>query len=292
MLNYMLRTIFKILLTACVINLCFMKASFCADPVVRMELYYQHEERGLNIWAGGKSIITDTTLLEKSTIKIDGFPAVRKIILVWSGEVSGKTDRVQTVQFAGPNGGQSVVSADRIYTARSAGSLYSCFADITSLYKGKGEYAVSGIQTDPLLGKKEKSPYSTGGFGIFIVYTSNNNKQVKRVIIKGGMVVVRPGEIHRLDVLEKGSSLIPETLVIAGGHGLKGNASANMINDVCISGQEDWDGSQGRYWDVDLFDIKGQEFMIREKGLTIGFDSLLQWIYPVAVAGIFKTGGE
>ena len=57
-----------------------------------------------------------------------------------------------------------------------------------------------------------------------------------------------------------------------------------------ISGREDWDGSSGDYWDVDLFDINNKDLNIKENGLTLTFDSLLQWIYPVSIISVYKKG--
>ena len=40
-----------------------------------------------------------------------------------------------------------------------------------------------------------------------------------------------------------------------------------------------------------MFKIGAGKFNVKEQGVTVGFDSLLQWIYPVGLVVTFEGGG-
>ena len=68
------------------------------------------------------------------------------------------------------------------------------------------------------------------------------------------------------------------------GHGRAGNGSGNLLNGLAISGQDDWDGSAGKFWDVDLFKpYPHTKYIAEEEDLTLTVDPLLQWLYPIGV---------
>ncbi|MBN1383575.1 MAG: hypothetical protein JW983_01670 [Elusimicrobia bacterium] len=269
----------------CIIILGFFQALYCG---LQMDTYYEKEDLGLSVWVDGKSMISGSgQVLSQSKFHIGSFDNIDKVILVWSGEVKKKSDDFKNITIQSPGNGPKKIEADKVYKSASSGILYSCFADITSVYNGKGKYIIKDLRSD-VFEKKGAEFCSVGGYAVIVVYRNPEDTNKKRIQIKSEFLMLRPGEIYDIKILEKGTSFVPVRLTIIGGHGLKGNASTNLINGQSISGKEDWDGSSGVYWDVDSFAIDHKLFGIEEHGLILSFDSLLQWIYPTTVVFEFE----
>jgi len=266
-------------------------ASIEAQENIRMDTYYEEEGVGLKVWTDGASIIFEGHIAKESQFYIDDFDNVRKVVLIWSGETRDKAAYFKRIVLRNPEGKRQVVKAEKVYTYISSGILYCCFADITSLYEGKGNYTIENIRTDSFE-RKDGDAYSVGGYAVVVIYEDKQDKQEKYVMMKSSLLALRPGEIYSIRILEKGSPLIPEQFIIIGGHGRKGNGSANLLNGQSISGEEDWDGSSGIYWDIDSFTVYSEEIDIKGQGLLLSFDSLLQWIYPVSAVFVFEKGGN
>lgn len=266
-------------------------ASIEAQENIRMDTYYEEEGVGLKVWTDGASIIFEEHIEKESQFYIDDFENVRKVVLIWSGETGDKVAYFKRIVVRSPEGKTQVVKAEKVYRYISSGILYSCFADITSLYEGKGNYTIENIRTDPFE-RKDGDAYSVGGYAVVVIYKDKQDKQEKYVMMKSSLLALKPGEIYSIRILKKGSPLVLEQFIIIGGHGRKGNSSANLLNGQSISGEEDWDGSSGIYWDVDSFAACSEEIDIKGQGLVLSFDSLLQWIYPVSAVFVFEKEGN
>ncbi len=251
-----------------------------------MDTYYEETGADLTVWAKGNSFIKDGCLEKKSRIRLENFNEISKVVLVWSGEVRSKGADFKRIALKCPSKVSRSVEADRVYEVPSAGIVYSCFADITSIYEGPGNYEIGNLVSHAITKEKEKAVYSVGGYAVVVVYKDKKIKKKRKVRINSGILLLAPSEMHNLNILKKKSGLVPVQISVVGGHGRKGNASANLINGISISGGEDWDGSSGEFWDVDTFEVEMSN--IKDTGAVLTFDSLLQWIYPVAVISVFE----
>jgi hypothetical protein len=263
-----------------------------------MQPYYEYSGAGIDIWAGGESIIESRGGLKKqSETYLNDFPDLRKIFLIWSGEIKNDTEGFQQIRLT-PAGKKTVMlKADKMFKTGSSGAfysscvIYSCIADITPYYNGKGKYMIEGIKSDPSIKKPSNDQFSVAGYAVLVVY-ARDDKAIHKVRVYAGLDVLSPGEMHTISILDKGTDLSLNKIAIIGGHGRKGNGSSNLLNGTGISLSEDWDASSGPYWDVDVFDNVNVDRSIETvKGLVLTFDTVLQWIYPVAVAAVFKEGG-
>jgi len=277
-LRYILRIVFS------GVFLIFGMAIYAFSADVSMDTFYEKESRGLSVRVMGSSVLTESGFEKEALFKTAKLEDVVKVFLIWAGETERDDEGYKEIVLEGSRSDK--IKADRAYTADSKGKLYSCFADITAEYEGAGKYRVKGIKTCPF-GKKEKC--SLGGYAVVIVYKDPKIKAKRRILIKSELLLLKPGEIHKLKGVSRRAKEELAELFVIGGHGLKGNASANLLNGVGISGEEDWDGSSGKYWDVDGFNTR--KINIRGIDIDLEFDPLLQWIYPVSTIFIFEQEG-
>jgi hypothetical protein len=262
-----------------------------AQNKLTMQPYYEVAGEGTDIWAAGDSfIVPKGSLKHESEVFLEAFTNIRKIFLVWSGEVKDYKERFQQILLT-PVGKKTVrVKADAAYRSGSSGLIYSCVADITRHYNGRGDYSIKGLKSDALNGSTKSDLYSVAGFAIVVIYDKLQGVN-HRVQIYAGLDVLRPGEIHDISILNKGSGRSLIKMAVVGGHGRKGNGSSNLLNGISISQSEDWDGSSGHYWDVDVFEtIDVDRTEAEKKGLIFSIDTVLQWLYPVVIATVYKEG--
>lgn len=290
--NSILPIISRVLPAVCFLILAVFPAAYGSEIPQPMELFFESEAMGLSVWAKGKSMLVKGELVDESTINVGGYPNVEKVFLIWSGETKRGASDFIGVAVKPPADSEKYIGANKHFKKNSAGQVYTCLADITDIYTGAGKYVIKGIRSDAVSRKRGKYEYSVAGYAIIIIYRDPKLNKVRTVHARADTLVLKPGEIHEVRLLEAGAGLIPRELIIIGGHGHKGNASANLINGISVSGGEDWDGSSGKFWDVDSFKIEADKFSTVEKGVVLGFDSLLQWIYPSAVIFTFEKGGD
>ncbi len=287
----MYRTGFKSLIIAIALMHFFAGDNLFAQNKLSMQPYYEVAGEGTDIWAGGDSfILPNGSLKNESEIFLKEFPNIRKIFLIWSGEVNDDKQRFQQIMLTPVRKKTVTVTADNIYRVGSSGLLYSCVADITRHYNGKGDYIIKGIKSDPFNKRNKSDRYSVAGFAILVVYDKYERVNHK-IQVYAGLDLLGPGEMHDISILNKGSDLSLIKMAVIGGHGRKGNGSSNLLNGISISQSEDWDSSSGHYWDVDVFEnIDVNQDVVAKKGLILSFDTVLQWIYPVMIANVFKEG--
>ena len=287
----MYRTGFRSFIIAIALMHFFAGDNLFAQNELSMQSYYEIAGEGTDIWAGGDSfILPDGSLNGKSEIYLEEFPYINKVLLIWSGEVKDKKQNFQEIMLTPVRKETVTVTADNIYKTGSSGLLYSCVADITRHYNGKGDYIIKGIKSEPFNKSDKSDRYSVAGFAILVVYGKHQGEN-HRVQVYAGLNVLGPGEMHDISILNKGSDLSLIKMIVIGGHGRKGNGSSNLVNGISISQSEDWNASSGHYWDVDVFeniDINKNE--VANEGLILSFDTVLQWIYPVMITNVFKEG--
>ena len=285
----MYRTGFKFLIIAIALIHFFAGNNLFAQNKLSMQPYYEVAGGGTDIWAGGDSfILPNGSLKNESEIFLKEFPNIRKIFLIWSGEVKDDKQRFQQIMLTPVRKKTVMVKADNIYRAGSSGLLYSSVADITRHYNGKGDYIIKGIKSDPFNKRNKSDRYSVAGFAILVVYDKHERVNHK-IQVYAGLDLLGPGEMHDISILNKGSDLSLIKMAVIGGHGRKGNGSSNLLNGISISQSEDWNASSGHYWDVDVFEnIDVNQDEVAKEGLILSFDTVLQWIYPVMIANVFK----
>lgn len=254
---------------------------------MEMEKYLSLDGVGLDFTVSGASFIEKNRISRESRVKLSFHGKISKVILIWSGEVDASDAVYDTIGLEAPSGKKETVKADKKYEYPSSGRLYSCFADITEIFKEGGEYAVSGLVTMPVAGQDKDPVYTVGGYAIIVVVLDPGSTKDRKLDILSGITALRPGEMHDMVLLrrDRGGQKLNKIAFI-GGHGRSGNASANLINGVSLSGGEDWDGSSGEYWDIDIFDFEKR--LPTHIDTIITFDSVLQWIYPVSVICVYE----
>ena len=126
-----------------------------------------------------------------------------------------------------------------------------------------------------------KFKYSTAAATMIVVYRKNAAPR-KRIRIFSGLSTPVPGEVYVFPFPRASPGHVPVSLRVGGGHGIKGNATGNLLNGSTLSGGDDWDGSTGPLWDMDRYDLKAWNFDgIMDYKLAI--DTILNWIYPELV---------
>jgi hypothetical protein len=244
---------------------------------------------GLDFTLVGKSLLVDQTIqkISKTRLKIS-FP-VKKAFLIWSGEVKEQNKDAGKIRFLGPENQEHQITAQHLWKKNSTGILYSALADVTQYVTGSGVYGVKNLSSDKV-NPGGKDPYSVAGWALVVITKNRKSKKVQSVAFLAGLQVLKPGEIYDIPLTPYLTKDFIETgaIGIIGGHGRAGNGSGNLFNGLAMSGQDDWDGSAGKFWDVDLFEPNPHTDYIAEKGdLTLTVDPLLQWLYPIGV--IIKT---
>lgn len=247
------------------------------DKMVRLD------GQGLDFVLIGQSLLTGDKKSQTSTQMLDLRGTVKKAFLLWSGETFSKRAEEDKIIFITPGKKEQEVTAGKIWRKNSTGVLYSAFADVSQQMNGSGDYGVRGLKSDPI-NPYGKDPYSVAGWAL-VVITEEAGKRESSIMLWTGLEVIRPGELYEL-ALEKNRlpvSLKPRLVGLIGGHGRAGNGSGNLLNGRALSGGDDWDGSSGKFWDIDTFTVEEYHWSEGGKMATLTIDPLLQWLYPVGV---------
>lgn len=283
-------------LTLCLM-VCFLPHSaiaFDLSPIennstMSLEKIFVESGPGLGFTLVGKSLLVDQSIQKVSKARLEVSLPVKRAFLIWSGEVKEQNKNAGKINFLGPKNKAHKITAQHFWEKNSTGILYSAVADVTPYVTGSGSYGVKNLASD-VVNPGGKDPYSVAGWALIVVTENRKSEQTYSVTILAGLQVLKPGEIYDLHLtpyLPKGS-LNTASIGIIGGHGRAGNGSGNLLNKLAISGQDDWDGSAGKFWDIDLFEPYPHTRYIAGNGdLTLTVDPLLQWLYPIGV--IIKT---
>ena len=287
------RKLFKVQKLIVCMLYCFLPVSaFAADlspidnkTLINLEKIFVESGPGLDFTVVGKSLLVKQTIEKVSTAQLKiSFP-VKKAFLIWSGEVKEHNKNAEKIRFLGPKNKEHRVTAQRIWKRNSTGILYSALADVTKYVTGGGSYGVKDLSSDKI-NPGGKDPYSVAGWALLVVTENRKSRKKYSVALLAGLQVLKPGETYDLSLtphLPKGF-MKPETIGIIGGHGRAGNGSGNLFNGLAMSGQDDWDGSAGKFWDIDLFKLSPDTNSVsKREDLTITVDPLLQWLYPIGV---------
>ncbi len=248
------------------------------------EKIYQQSGKGLDFVCIGKSMIEENKLKDKSSANLNILTPVKKAYLIWSGETDIKNTSQGNIRFITPDNKEHNVKASKIWKKDSTGVLYSAVSDVTKFVKKSGLYGVTGLASDPV-NPYGKEKYSVAGWALVVVTQDASSSKNYNVFLMTGLEMTKPGEIHEVTLnryLSKGLWKVMSIEMI-GGHGRAGNGSGNLVNGVSLSGKDDWDGSSGDFWDVDLFVVDKLTLDIKKDGLLVSVDPLLQWVYPVAM---------
>lgn len=249
------------------------------------EKIYSQKSRGL-----GFEMIGEGLLIEKGMKKISRLPLkvaspVKKAFLIWSGEVKEHNKNAGKIRFLGPKNKEYRITAQRLWKKNSTGILYSALADVTRYVSGNGLYGVKNLASD-VVNPGGRDPYSVAGWALLVITENRNSDEIHSVTFLAGLQVLKPGEtydIYLTPYLPKGY-IDFRAIGIIGGHGRAGNGSANLLNRRAISGKDDWDGSAGKFWDVDLFRLNPDTNNVYvEEKMALTIDPLLQWLYPIGV---------
>jgi hypothetical protein len=240
---------------------------------------------GLDFTMVGGSLLVDQTIQKISKTRLKISSPVRKAFLIWSGEVKEQNKNAGKIRFLGPKSQEHPIITQHLWKRNSTGILYSALADVTQYVTGSGMYGVKNLSSDKI-NPGGKDPYSVAGWALVVVTEDRNTKKSSSVAFLAGLQVLKPGEIYDIPLtpyLTK-DFVEADAIGIIGGHGRAGNGSGNLLNGLAISGQDDWDGSAGKFWDVDLFKpYPHTKYVAEKEDLTLTVDPLLQWIYPIGV---------
>ena len=250
-----------------------------------LEKVFLEASPGLDFTLVGKSLLVDQTIQKTSKTRLKiSFP-VKKAFLIWSGEIKENNKGAGNIHFLGPENQEHQVTAQHLWKKNSTGILYSALADVTQHVTGSGIYGVKNLSSDKV-NPGGKDPYSVAGWALVVITENRKSEKVQSVAFLAGLQVLKPGEIYDIPLTPYLTKDFIETdaIGIIGGHGRAGNGSGNLLNGLAISGQDDWDGSAGKFWDVDLFKpYPHTKYVAEEEDLTITVDPLLQWLYPIGV---------
>ncbi len=271
----------------------FLPAStFAADltpidnkTLINLEKIFVETGPGLDFTVIGKSLLVENTIQKVSTAPLKISSPVKKAYLIWSGEVNEYNKNTEKIRFLGPKNKEHRIAAQHFWKKNSTGILYSALADVTRYVSGSGSYGVKDLPSDKI-NPGGRDPYSVAGWALLVVTEDSKNRKKYSVTFLSGLQVLKPGETYDFSLtphLPKAFGK-PNTIGIIGGHGRAGNGSGNLFNDLAMSGQDDWDGSSGKFWDIDLFELTPDTGSVSKKGnLTVTVDPLLQWLYPIGV---------
>ena len=272
---------------------CFLPLSaFASDlspienkTLINLEKVFIGSGPGLDFTLVGKSLLVDQNIQKVSKTRLEiSFP-IKKAFLIWSGEVKEQNKNAGKIHFLGPKNKEHQITAQHIWKKNSTGILYSALADVTKYVTGSGVYGVKNLPSDAV-NPGGKDPYSVAGWALVVVTEDRKSEKTHSVTFLAGLQVLKPGELYDLSLtpfLPKGF-MKPGSIGIIGGHGRAGNGSGNLLNGTAISGEDDWNGSAGKFWDIDLFEPYPHTKYVTENGdLTLTVDPLLQWLYPIGV---------
>jgi hypothetical protein len=285
--------LFRVLEPLLCMLFCFLPLSASASDLphidnnnlIALEKIFLESGPGLDFIMVGKSLLENQSIQKISTARLKITFPVKKAFLIWSGEVKEENKNAGKIRFLGPKNKEHPVTAQRVWRTNSTGTLYSAVADVTPYVKGSGLYGVKNLSSD-VVNPGGKDPFSVAGWALIVLTEDRKSHKTTSVAFLAGLQVLKPGETHNIHLtpyLSKGH-LELRSLGIIGGHGRAGNGSGNLINGKALSGQDDWDGSAGKFWDIDLFQLNlDTNSVARNKDLTLTVDPLLQWLYPIGV---------
>jgi hypothetical protein len=240
---------------------------------------------GLDFTVVGKSLLVDQKIQKTSTSRLKiSFP-VKKAFLIWSGEVKEQNKNAGKIRFLGPKNREHPVTAQHLWEKNSTGILYSAVADVTRHVTGSGLYGVKNLSSDRV-NPGGKDPYSVAGWALVVITEDRNSEKTHSVAFLAGLQVLKPGEIYDIPLTPYLTKYFvePVSIGIVGGHGRAGNGSGNLLNGKAVSGKDDWDGSAGKFWDIDLFRLNLDTNSVGLEGkMVLTIDPLLQWLYPIGV---------
>ncbi|MFH1619196.1 MAG: hypothetical protein ABIG11_04760 [bacterium] len=231
----------------------------------------------------GRSFISGGKLSHSSPVKARwNSRNLRKCFLIWSGEVLKKEENAPGLTLT--RGQESLrVTPEKQGWERSTGWVYAGFADITDFAK-KGDFTINALRSDPVE-PGDVFRYSTAGWALLVLKNApgakTNDKRTggSRIALYLGPWILAPGEVYDFDIPAGGKNKMTK-LGIIGGHGIKGNATGNLLNSMAVTGRDDWTGSSGELWDVVMYNVSAGP---KEGNWTVSFDPILQWIFPVAI---------
>lgn len=210
----------------------------------------------------GKSYLSDPHyqyLIEKKN----------KVLLIWSGEAGGDVEKHRKITLKSTQ--SKIIEAEHFFVNYSRGKVFLSLAWV-DLVPGRYQFVPAGEV-------KENAKF----YGHAMVKTkpSKNKKTVK---ILSGLDAFYPGSVHGIRL---GSELKTiDKIAIIGGHGLKGNGSTNLLNGIPLGTGDDWNGSSGKRWDIDLYHLKVNKLQkLQGKELFLEVDPLLQWLFPLVIIG-------
>ena len=278
---------------AIVILFCFLPIAASASDLtsienktlISLEKVFLESGPGLDFTMVGKSLLVDQTIQKTSTARLEIALPVKKAFLIWSGEVKESNKNAGKIRFLGPKNKEHPVTAQHLWEKNSTGILYSALADVTRYVKKSGLYGVKDLASE-VVNPGGNDPYSVAGWALVVVTENRKSEKIHSVALLAGLHVLKPGEIYNIPLTPYLTKDFVETTAIGiiGGHGRAGNGSGNLLNEEAISGQDDWDGSAGKFWDVDLFKpYPHTRYIAENEDLTLTIDPLLQWIYPIGV---------
>jgi hypothetical protein len=249
------------------------------------ETVYSQTSRGLGFQIIGESLLIEKRIKKVSRVPLKVTSPVKRAFLIWSGEVKEHNKNAGKIRFLSADNGEHPITAQRIWKNNSTGILYSALADVTSYVTGSGLYGVKDLASDRV-NPGGRDPYSVAGWALLVITEDRNSDEIHSVTFLTGLQVLKPGETYDLSLtpyLPK-SPMKPSAIGIIGGHGRAGNGSGNLLNGKAISGQDDWDGSAGKFWDIDLFRLNlDTDNVVLEGKTALTIDPLLQWLYPIGI---------
>ena len=265
--------------------LAFDLSSIENKTLISLEKIFLESSPGLDITLVGKSLLVNRTIqkVSKARLKIS-FP-VKKAFLIWSGEVKEHNKNARKIRFLGPKNKEHRITAQHLWKKNSTGILYSALADVTPYVTGSGLYGVKNLASD-MVNPGGKDPYSVAGWALVVITEDRNNEKTHSVAFLAGLQVLKPGEIYDIPLTPYLTKDFTESVAIGiiGGHGRAGNGSGNLLNGRALSGKDDWDGSTGKFWDIDLFQLNLDTKSVALEGeMALTIDPLLQWLYPIGV---------
>jgi hypothetical protein len=254
------------------------------------EAVYSHTSRGLGFQVVGKSLLSESRIQKTSRVRLNNASPVKKAFLIWSGETKEENKNRERITFLTDGNKEYSITAQQVWKQNSTGILYSAFADVTKYVTGSGLYGVKDLHSD-MVNPGGRDPYTVAGWALVTVTEDPASREKNSITLLAGLQVLKPGETYDLSLTPYAPSAFPEPRAIGviGGHGRAGNGSSNLLNNKALSEKEDWDGSAGKFWDVDNFNIRPDTNSDGDKGLTLTIDPLLQWLYPVGVVVTFKS---
>jgi len=231
---------------------------------------------GLQTRLTGRSFIEKGRLLKESKFIVKQHKGkLLKAVLIWSAETKRrlKASPPITIRMGKKS---KTISAKYISWVQSAGWIYTAAADITT-HMVAGEMVIAGL-TAETLNPHNRDPYTLAGWALLEVYSSGSGEK-GNVSLYLSPLALSPGEQHEAAFKMPAENSQLTHLGIVGGHGIAGNAAANLLDGVPLTGKRDWRGADGELWDVHFMAVRAKA----KSPHTITFDPLLQWVFPLAI---------